>query len=224
MIWFSSDFHYGHKNICRGVSEWTGRLENTRDFKTLEEMNDAIVDGINSVVQQNDILYFLGDWSFGGVDNVWNLRKRIPCKTIHFVLGNHEQQIKKNPEIALPATDRIILDALDIPYEADARLNYVHLQDLFTSVNYYREIEIDKQIFVLSHYPMEEWFEMDRKGGIMLHGHCHHTIDNCTDNTVYKRMDIGIDWKEFRPYSVEEITGRMYKRKLKKHINEVNNK
>lgn len=222
MIWFSSDFHYGHKNICRGISEWPSRDGggNTRDFNTLEEMNDAIVNGINSVIQQEDILYFLGDWSFGGIENVWNLRKRIVCRTIHFVLGNHEQHIKKNTQIAIPATDRIILDALDIIYERDSQnLNHVYLQDLFTSVNYYREIEIDKQVFVLSHYPMEEWFEMDRKGGIMLHGHCHHTIDNCMINATYKRMDVGIDWKEFRPYSLEEILGIMNKRKLKRHIN-----
>ena len=54
-IWITSDTHYGHKNICRGVTDW--RMPNgsipinqTRDFKTLDKMNDTIVKNINDVV------------------------------------------------------------------------------------------------------------------------------------------------------------------------------
>lgn len=48
-IWFTSDTHFGHKNICRGETRWatidkdTGMKipsQNTRDFETLEEMNN----------------------------------------------------------------------------------------------------------------------------------------------------------------------------------------
>ena len=220
MIWFTSDTHYSHKNICRGISEWVieeNRM-NTRDFNTLEEMNNAIVNGINSVVQQDDTLYFLGDWSFGGIENIWNFRKRIVCKIIHFVLGNHDQHIKKNREISILPHEKEILHSFNDLY---TYINNINCKELFTSVQGYLELEIDKQLFVLSHYPMEQWLEMDRKNGIMLHGHCHHTIDNCETNTIYKRMDVGIDWKEFRPYSIEEVLGIMNKRKLKQHINEI---
>lgn len=47
-LYFTSDTHYNHSNICRGTSNWPeGR--GTRDFHSLGEMNDAIVTGINSV-------------------------------------------------------------------------------------------------------------------------------------------------------------------------------
>lgn len=222
MIWFSSDFHYGHTNICYGVSQWKNKEESTRRFNTLEEMNNAIVDSINKYVQQDDILYFLGDWSFGGIENIWNLRKQIVCKTIHFILGNHEQHLKKNKLIEISLHEDLKLFWLDIINNEEfitGNIQFIESQRLFTSIQNYLEIEIDKQIFVLSHYPMEEWFEMDRKGGIMLHGHCHHNIDNCEINTKYKRMDVGIDWKEFRPYSIDEIIKIMNKRELKKHNN-----
>lgn len=49
--WITSDTHYNHTNICRGVSTWEdGR--GTRDFQTLEEMNSTLVHNINSKVQE----------------------------------------------------------------------------------------------------------------------------------------------------------------------------
>ena len=74
MIYFTSDTHYGHKNIVRGVTSWPEGNQ-CRDFKTLEEHNEKLVESINSVVGQDDILYHLGDWSFGGVENIFKLEK-----------------------------------------------------------------------------------------------------------------------------------------------------
>ena len=74
-VWITSDTHYNHKNICRGVTNW--RLPNgeipvsqTRDFKNLDYMNDVIVNTINGLVGQDDILIHLGDWSFGGFEMI----------------------------------------------------------------------------------------------------------------------------------------------------------
>ena len=58
-IWITSDTHYNHKNICRGVTEWRtkeGDIPNlqTRDFPTIARMNYAIMSGINDVVGQDD--------------------------------------------------------------------------------------------------------------------------------------------------------------------------
>lgn len=210
MIWFTSDTHYHHVNICRGASVWPNKAE-TRNFDKLSQMNDAIVNAINRHVSHDDTLYHLGDWSFGGVQNVWKFRQRINCQTIHLILGNHDQHIKKNKSLIVSEEDRVYFDSLGL-YEVD-----IHPQDLFTSVQGYLELETDDQILVLSHYPMEEWLEMDRKGGVMLHGHCHHKIDNCETNTLYKRMDVGLDWQEFRPYSFDEIIKTMSKRDKKIH-------
>jgi calcineurin-like phosphoesterase family protein len=74
-IWFTSDTHYNHTNICRGVTNWrtpNGDIpeKQTRPFETIDRMNDTIVNNINSVVGQDDILIHLGDWSFGGFDKI----------------------------------------------------------------------------------------------------------------------------------------------------------
>ena len=49
-IWFSSDFHYHHKNICSGTSKW-GDESRTRPFETLEDMDNTIVEHINKKVK-----------------------------------------------------------------------------------------------------------------------------------------------------------------------------
>ena len=55
-VWFTADFHLGHKNIIRYCN---------RPFDTVEEMNRTIIDRLNSLVKTNDILYFLGDFCIG---------------------------------------------------------------------------------------------------------------------------------------------------------------
>jgi calcineurin-like phosphoesterase family protein len=100
-IWLTSDTHYSQKNICRGTTNWRtpeGEIptERTRNFNTLEEMNDAIVNNINNLVKEDDILIHLGDWSFGGFENIEEFRNRIICKNIHLILGNHDHHIDKN--------------------------------------------------------------------------------------------------------------------------------
>ena len=54
-VWITSDTHYGHKNIVRGTTNWrtqTGEVpvESTRDFQTIEQMNERLIDGINNFV------------------------------------------------------------------------------------------------------------------------------------------------------------------------------
>ena len=198
-IYFTSDTHYNHSNLCLGVSTWDDKELSCRKFQTLEEMNELIVKNINDVVKEDDILYHLGDWSFGGIENIWEFRKQIKCKNIYLVPGNHDHHIKKN---------KLLLQK-----EYDINI-YAH--DCFLEIlPELTKILIDKKEIILSHFPLEEWENMDR-GAIHLHGHCHHTKDYTDLNMYAKRMDVGMDWEEFRPYSWEEIKEIMKERKIKK--------
>ena len=84
-----------HENMCRGITKWKltpeELLTQTRDFKTLADMNETLVAEINAIVGENDTLYHLGDWSFGGINQIWEFRKQINCKNIHLILGNHDE-------------------------------------------------------------------------------------------------------------------------------------
>jgi calcineurin-like phosphoesterase family protein len=78
--WFTSDTHFGHKNILEYEKE-------SRPFKTLEEMHDVLINNWNNTVGKNDIVYHLGDFAFGrgniGIASKLNGRKKL-------IMGNHD--------------------------------------------------------------------------------------------------------------------------------------
>ena len=196
-VWITSDTHFSHKNICRGVTNW--RLPNgeipvgqTRDFSTIEKMNTAIVNNINSVVGQDDILIHLGDWSFGGFEQIREFWDRLICKNIHLILGNHDHHIDRNRDGS---------------------------QGLFQSVSHYNTVEIGDFKFQLMHYPISSWDGLN-KGVIHLHGHCHLPTNKRFG--VGKRMDVGMDGHpEFRPYNlIREVVPLLKNRPIKSEIGE----
>lgn len=177
-VWITSDTHYQHTNICRGVTNWRTKdglipeLQ-TRNFLTIDKMNDAIVNNINEVVGQDDVLIHLGDWSFGGFENIEELRNRIICKEIHLILGNHDHHIDRNRE---------------------------DCQKLFSSVQWFLQVSYMDDTIELLHYPISSWNGL-KKGRIHLHGHCHLPHHQKIGNG--RRMDVGMDGHpEFRPYDL----------------------
>lgn len=84
MIWFTSDTHFGHENVLKFTD---------RPWETIQQMNSAIVANINARVGMNDELYILGDFSFKmTAQDAYGLRKKITCKKVHLVPGNHDSQ------------------------------------------------------------------------------------------------------------------------------------
>lgn len=79
-------------------------------------------------------------------------------------------------------------------------------EGVFQEVCDYKELKCNKQIFILSHYPFEEWNHYFR-GAIHLHGHQHNHSDyNCKMKLKgLKRYDVGVDANMYRPVSIEEI-------------------
>ena len=216
-IWLTSDTHYNHSNLCLGVSTWNDKEKSCRNFQTLEEMNELIVKNINDNVKENDVLYHLGDFSFGGIKNIWEFRKRINCKNIHLIFGNHDHHISSNKVLPkchskynYDLDEYIIYD--NDPYPLSFVEDECRAKDLFLSTQHYLDLEVNKQHLILSHFPIEEWDGIG-KNYIHLHGHCHGSKNNSLMNTEYKRIDVGMDWSEFRPYHIDEIFKLMKDRK-----------
>ena len=61
-IFFTSDTHYNHSNICSATTNWSVNDGYARTFNSLEHMNTTIVNNINNMVGEDDILIHLGDW------------------------------------------------------------------------------------------------------------------------------------------------------------------
>jgi len=195
-IWFTSDTHYDHENICAATTKWIGAEHLTRKFSSLEQMNDKLVDSINNKVSQDDILFHLGDWSFNGFENIRKFRERINCKNVHLILGNHDHHIRRNKE---------------------------NIQSVFSSVSQYLDLEVkwrpyhSKLIadsyarFVLFHYPIASWNGMS-DGVIHLHGHVH--LLNNLRVADGKAMDVGVDGNKYEPIELDEIIKIMSKQPI----------
>ena len=189
-IWFTSDTHYQHSSIAGPtLTKWKSGY---RNFKSVQEMNDCLVDTINKYVKEDDILYHLGDFSFGSPQKMFNFRNSLICKTIHLIKGNHDEIFDEHNANKF---ERLSFN----PYEL-----FASVRDTYTGY-------IGKNKFHLSHYAHRIW-PSSHKGTIHLYGHSHgHSKD------FGKSMDVGIDaHKEFRPFHINEILQIMEKREIVK--------
>ena len=80
-VFVISDHHFYHKNIIKYCN---------RPFKNLREMNYIMIKKWNSVVNKNDTVLHLGDFSFGNKEIVNRIRKHLNGK-IYLVKGNHDK-------------------------------------------------------------------------------------------------------------------------------------
>ena len=83
--WFTSDCHFGHANIIKYTK---------RPFKTLDEMNSAIIRNWNSRVKPEDTVFHIGDFCFckgtqGSKEKAIDYEKQLNGKII-FIKGNHD--------------------------------------------------------------------------------------------------------------------------------------
>lgn len=60
-----------------------------RPFTSLEEMDETMIENHNKVVGDNDIVYHLGDFSFGGKQNIARFARRLRGRK-RLILGNHD--------------------------------------------------------------------------------------------------------------------------------------
>ena len=184
-LWFTSDTHFNHANICSATTTWNRESGNNfRTFNSLDTMNDRLVAGINASVGQDDILFHLGDWSFGGFESIRQFRDRLVCKNIHLILGNHDQHIARNKD---------------------------DVQEIFSSVHNMLDLIVkwnvgtptqDEAKFMLMHFPIASWDNLAR-GVIHLHGHVH--LPKHRRIGPGKMMDVGVDGNGLEPIDMKEV-------------------
>lgn len=185
---FTADTHYNHAGLCLGTSKWDDKSA-CRDFRTVESMNDAIVDGINRRVGEHDCLFLLGDVAFGrGRGPIEEFRSRIVCRNVQLFPGNHDYRLLKDEQ----------------------------LQALFTRVRLKARMKVNGQDIVMQHFPELVW-DKHHHGSWMLHGHCHGSLIgpglwDPMDRLYHDRkiMDVGMDaHPDFVPFSFDEVNDHM---------------
>lgn len=176
MIYLTSDLHLGHSSIIKHCN---------RPFNSVQEMNDKIIANINDMVRPNDELYILGDLYFGEKQtlNTFEYAKKIKCKHIHFIKGNHDMSIKD-------------MNKLNEEYK------------VFETISSYSEIKYNNNKFILCHYPfMDNTWNRAMHGSFDLHGHIHSN-KNYNEEQKKKgilRYDVGVDANVYYPVLIDDI-------------------
>ena len=80
-IWFTSDTHFGHRNILKFCN---------RPWDTVEEMDAALIENWNRVVKPEDIVFHLGDFAFA-TNGRWKEIINSLNGHIYLIVGNHDE-------------------------------------------------------------------------------------------------------------------------------------
>lgn len=135
--YIGSDFHWHHKNILKHCPTTRAR------YPSVEAMNTMMVEEWNSIVNDGDLVYMLGDIAFCNAEEATRIMKSLNGDKI-LVKGNHDEKLLKSDEF----------------------------RGCFKEVHQYLEVKHNNHHVVMFHYPIFDHNRAGH-GSIMLHGHRH---------------------------------------------------
>lgn len=173
-VFFTSDTHFHHANIIK---------YSNRPFKNTVDMNDALISNWNQKVGKNDLIYHLGDFSFGREDYLFDsVFNRLNGKIV-FIQGNHDSLVRKN------------------------RNKFYNYHEGG------HEIRIGGQDISLNHYAGLTWNKKHHGAWMLCgHTHYNCPVTRKDGTAIGKILDVGVDGHDFFPYSIKEIGEIMAKK------------
>lgn len=189
-IWITGDTHFNHTNIIKYCN---------RPFSTVEEMNQILLDNLNSKVGSKDLLLHLGDFCFYS-KSLFALKtvrflEQIKCKYIYLVLGNHD------------AKSRVMYKDAGLIRETTQPSNaFPNFAEVCQELKFHYNNNGESIEFRCSHYPPTGIIPSKGAEGargsriIWLHGHCHGKRMKSTNV-----IDCGVDCWNYQPIGVENI-------------------
>jgi calcineurin-like phosphoesterase family protein len=159
-IWFTSDWHINHNRPF---------IYGARGFKNIKEHDEFIRDTFLSLVDENDIVFHMGDLFFDTVEASSKFYKSINVAPFHCIIGNH---------------DRALNSLID---SGEYKQSLGVLKDI--SIQY----DDTRESITLCHYPMLSW-NKSHYGAWNLCGHSHGSLpDSLPDFKLGKRLDVCVD-------------------------------
>lgn len=83
--WFTSDTHFGHSKIISYCA---------RPFKTSKDMDEVLIANWNERIQEQDEVFFLGDFALGGLDYQQQIFDSLNGQKI-LIRGNYDGSISR---------------------------------------------------------------------------------------------------------------------------------
>lgn len=190
-VWFTSDTHFGHKNIIKYCD---------RPFDDTDQMDEIIIERWNATVPENGIVFHLGDVAMGDITKSLPKVGRLNGYKI-LVTGNHDRTFVKYGEAKtaqwFPEYEKYFQMVVD-----EKGMGHV----------------IDGVTFRLSHFPYTGDHTPDDRhsdvrpvddGMPLIHGHTHSTDRVTLSIKGTHQIHVGVDAWDFTPVSFEQIKEAM---------------
>lgn len=175
-VYVTSDQHFFHKNI----------LDYERNqFNSVEEMNDYIISEHNKVVNNDDIVIFLGDFSFKS-NEINNLLNRLNGHKF-ILLGNHDDQKTYLKKYSTYGFEDIFI--YPVKFENNYLSHYPFKGEHPDDVNYSVLLK-----------------EFNINNGINIHGHIHSN-----DNDFSNSINVSVEHQDYKPIFIGK-TSKLTKR------------
>lgn len=189
--YITSDTHFDHARIIQ-YSPWA-----RGHFRDVNQMNEAIVSNINSMVTEQDTLIIAGDICFSSHGKTAEFLKRINGQK-KLVWGNHDAKFRQSTEFQ---TQKRLMGVV---WDGD----YLEFDHKFQDRKYK---------IVVTHYPFLTW-NRAHHGAIALSGHTHSTPeDRYPQGPNVRQMDCGMDGNDMMPHDMDDICSEMSRREILKH-------
>lgn len=222
--WFTSDPHYGHKNVIRYCN---------RPFSGIAEMERVLIENWNAVVGPQDEVYVIGDVFFCGMARAKEILAKLNGYKI-LIRGNHDRGAEKMKEIGFDEVhDKLELEIdgkkvklCHFPYKPFMGDIPDYVQNTIEGVKKAQRAsgmdssgKLDELIsgYVsagvltisqgqrLTHYDLR-FFDrrVENEGGVLLCGHVHEKWA-----TKDRMINVGVDVRNFTPMSEEQVIAVM---------------
>lgn len=210
---FTSDLHIGHKNISKFCPDSRGQ------FETVEEMNEAIVDGMNAAFSgESSRLIILGDICMGNLQDSLSWLAKIEADELVLLPGNHDRwSLAYHHKGDASAKRSEFINVYSRALEGRAVIFQDHApsswEGLFSLTGDWNHAVGPLSEVSFSHYPYAgggdshgeeryDWLRPKDEGFPLIHGHIHQ------ERTEEGRMlNVGVDapGRGFNPWSEEEL-------------------
>lgn len=194
MRFFTSDTHFGHRNIIKYAN---------RPFKDVEHMDEILIRNWNDTVGPDDTVFHLGDVALGSWERWHNILTRLSGYKI-LVVGNHDRIFKgEKPKMQ---------ERFRSQYSGWFNNIYDNVNGMWMD---------DGTMVNLSHFPYDgdshdgdryTEYRLPDQGRTLIHGHTHAEFAKDGDDARVSRskrgslqIHVGVDAWDYRPVSEDEI-------------------
>jgi calcineurin-like phosphoesterase family protein len=191
-VFFSSDWHIGHKNVLKFSN---------RPFKDIEHMHRVLINNYNHSVGDQGVCYFLGDHGLCGSDTMRKVMKQLKGIKV-LVLGNHDKGINTMYNMGFDvvlhgatlqiANQRVTMS--HCPLFGVYRENTEGMRGGRKNENWHGEHLEKRRIFTTPDY-----------GQFHLHGHIHSPNSGKSQKILDRQYDVGVDANNYTPVSISTI-------------------